>query len=69
MYIDIGNGIDRNPSPVDRDRLDLPPVEITDLVNPDCASLLKPMFDALWIASGHERCFQYDINGTFHGIR
>jgi hypothetical protein len=68
MYIDMG-GIDRYPNPVDRDRLDLPPVEITDLANPDCASLLRPMFDALWNASGHKRCFQYDQSGTFRGVR
>jgi len=69
MYIDIGNGIDRNPSPVDRDRLDLPPIEITDLKNANCESLLMPIFDALWNASGHERCFQYHQAGAFRGIR
>jgi hypothetical protein len=69
MYIDMGNGIDRNPNPVDRDRLDLPPVEITDLENVDCETLLMPMFDALWNASGHARCVQYDHNKRFRGVR
>ena len=68
LYIDMGD-IDRNPKPVDRDRLELPPVGITDLVNVDCPSLLRPIFDALWNASGHARCFQYDQNGTFRGVR
>ena len=68
MYIYMGD-IDRNTKPVDRDRLELPPVDITDLVNVDCPSLLRPIFDALWNASGHARCFQYDQNGTFRGVR
>jgi len=68
MYIDMGD-IDRNHKPVDRDWLELPPVEITDLVNVHCPSLLRPIFDALWNASGHARCFQYDQNGTFRGVR
>jgi len=60
MYIEMGD--------IDRNRLELPPVEITDLVNVDCPSLLRPIFDALWNASGHARCFQYDQNGTFRGV-
>lgn len=68
LYIDFG-GFDRSPKPINREILPLPAVEITDVANTDPARLLKPVFDALWNASGHERCYQYDEAGTFRGVR
>jgi len=52
----------------DRDLVDLPPVMIEAL--PDAADrFLKPVLDALWQASGWERCFHYKDNGEWEGKR
>lgn len=61
---------DHNPGlPFDRDRIDLPKVEIKALQGLDFATVLKPVFDALWNAAGHERCFDYTVNGVFRRPR
>lgn len=46
----------------DRDTLLLPDLLIEDL-SVDVVSLLKPVFDAMWQASGWRRCFNYDDAG------
>jgi hypothetical protein len=68
MYVDNG-GFDRHPKAITRDVLRLPTVEISDAAEVDTAALLKPVFDALWNASGHEQCFQYDEAGKFRRVR
>ncbi len=47
---------------VDRDRLLLPEVIIQDFKE-DAATLLRPIFDAMWQASGNSRCPHYDEKG------
>lgn len=45
--------------PCDRDVLNLPEVQITDLGLNDYSMVLKPMVDALWNSAGHTHCHMY----------
>jgi hypothetical protein len=60
-------GFERSPNPVDRDVVEIPAVEIQDLSEADCATLLKPVFDMVWNAAGQSRCLLYDQAGQFRG--
>ncbi len=60
-YIEAGQFRDVRAS-IDRDNLFLPDLMIEDL-SANVESLLKPVFDAIWQASGWRRCFNYDETG------
>jgi hypothetical protein len=60
-------GFERSPNPVDRDVVEIPAVELRDLSEADCATLLKPVFDMVWNAAGQSRCLLYDQAGQFRG--
>jgi len=49
---------------IDRDMLILPDVLI-ETYDADVATLLRPVFDAVWNAAGFERSFNYDDNGNW----
>lgn len=50
--------------PIDRDMLALPETVIESL-DADPGSILKPLIDAVWNASGHERSPNFDIEGRY----
>ncbi len=54
------------PKPIDRDDLLLPDVLIEDY-SASAASILQPVFDAVWQASGLPRCLNYDDKGQWIG--
>lgn len=54
--------------PIDRDVLLLPEVLVPELPA-DAATLLRPMFDALWQAAGFERCLDYDKTDAWAPLR
>ena len=54
----------RESQPIDREVLILPEV-IIDHSEADLASILRPVFDALWNAAGWRRCMYYDENGKW----
>jgi hypothetical protein len=51
-----------HPASFDRDDLFLPDVLVEDIENPTEA-ILRPVFDAMWQASGWRKCFNYDETG------
>lgn len=50
--------------PIDRDHLLLPDV-LVETYDCEVAQLLRPVFDALWNAGGHERCLSYGEDGVW----
>lgn len=48
---------------LDRDVLLLPEVLVDDL-SQDVATMLRPLFDSVWNAFGHPRCYNYDNEGN-----
>ena len=54
--------------PIDRDVLLLPDVLLTDS-SEDVATLLRPVFDAIWQAAGWDASKCYDQNGNFKSVR
>lgn len=59
-----GGGID--PTPLARDTLLFPAIPIED-PDADAATVLRPVFDALWQTFGLERCPLYDTEGRYRG--
>jgi len=51
--------------PIDRDNLQLPEFEITDLHNVDVDGFFQPALDILWNAGGHDKCLNYKENGKY----
>lgn len=58
----------RNLVPIDRDLIELPSViDVDPAITTD--RLLRPVFDALWQAGGHERCPYYNAAGVYERPR
>lgn len=55
-------------SPIDRNMLLLPDVLVEDYQS-EVATLLRPVFDAVWNATGFERSMNYDTNGNWRPWR
>jgi len=55
-----------NPRPqIDRDNLQLPKLEITDLHDIDADAFFRPALDMLWNAEGRLKCLNYNVNGKY----
>lgn len=64
----VGSGIDaiqskKRAEPIDRNDLLLPEIVI-DSFEVDPTKAMKPVFDAIWNASGQPRCLNYDDEGN-----
>lgn len=53
---------------IDRDILYINDIYVEDLTE-NTEQLLKPIFDSIWNACGYERCFAYDEDGNFKGLK
>ncbi|MBS3764724.1 MAG: ATP-binding protein [Planctomycetes bacterium] len=64
MYVSTTRRMLRSPTPIDRDILTLPEV-ILDGYECDLTHKLRPIFDAVWNACGHECSPNYDEEGNW----
>ena len=55
-------------NPIDRNDLVIPELMLEEL-NDDPAKVMKPIFDAVWNASGWPRCMNYDNDGNRLTVR
>ncbi len=55
-------------SPIDRDHLILPD-RLAESLDLDAAELLRPSFDQIWNACGHDRSLNYDEKRNWHPDR
>jgi hypothetical protein len=60
------NDFSRMAFPIDRDIVFLPELEITNLNETDIDTLLRPLYDMLWNASGERACTCFNQHGKYH---
>lgn len=64
FHLDPGSRQSGSGYRIDRDVLQLPEA-VVDEDTPEVPSVLRPAFDVLWQSAGHDRCLDYDDDGTF----